>query len=103
MDNFSAEQALDAHDAYYKAEKKYFIDVVAKQVIERHLIAPLAEAFSPKVFARYSDRDVHFLASESAESMRKRGQLESKLKMLEEGQHAFRLAMGESYCLESTY
>ncbi|KMU90539.1 interferon-induced GTP-binding protein Mx1 [Coccidioides immitis H538.4] len=97
MDRFSAEQAVNANDAYYKAERKYFIDVVAKQVIERHLIAPLASIFSPKVLACYSDKQVHFLASESPKVVELREHLENKNKMLEGGQEAFRMAMGQKY------
>ncbi|PGH20399.1 hypothetical protein AJ80_03544 [Polytolypa hystricis UAMH7299] len=96
MDTFSAEQALDAHDAYYKAEKKYFIDVVAKQVIERHLVAPLTEVFSPRVLARYSDKEIQFLASEPPEIVQMREHLESRSKMLETGQNAFCMVMGQS-------
>ncbi|OJD20567.1 hypothetical protein ACJ73_08097 [Blastomyces percursus] len=96
MDKFSAEQALDAHDAYYKSEKKFFIDVVAKQVIERHLVSPLAEVFSPKVLARYSDKEIHLLASERPEVVQMREHLESRCKMLKDGQDAFNTAMGQS-------
>ncbi|PGH13825.1 hypothetical protein AJ79_03393 [Helicocarpus griseus UAMH5409] len=96
MDKFSAKQALDAHDAYYKSEKKYFVDVVAKQVIERRLVAPLAEVFSPRVLARYSDKEISFLASEPPETVRMREHLESRCKMFEEGQDAFCVAMGQS-------
>nr|KMM69066.1 VPS1/SPO15 protein [Coccidioides posadasii RMSCC 3488] len=98
MDKVSAEAALDAHAAYYKAEKKYFIDVVTKQVIERHLVAPLAEIFSPITLARYTDRDISFLASESPEVVQMREHLESKCKMLKEGQEAFRAVQGQSIC-----
>ncbi|KLJ05991.1 hypothetical protein EMPG_10604 [Blastomyces silverae] len=96
MDKFSAEQALDAHDAYYKSEKKFFIDVVAKQVIERHLVSPLAEVFSPRVLARYSDKEIHLLASERPEVVQMREHLESRRKMLEVGQDAFNTAMSQS-------
>ncbi|KAI1905785.1 hypothetical protein LOZ65_006927, partial [Ophidiomyces ophidiicola] len=78
MDKFSAEQAVNARNAYYKAERKYFIDVVAKQVVERHLVAPLAGVFSPRVLACYSDKEINFLAAESAEVVQLRQHLENK-------------------------
>ncbi|OJD26516.1 hypothetical protein ACJ73_02097 [Blastomyces percursus] len=81
-----------------KAEKKYFIDVVTKQVIERHLVAPLAEIFSPITLARYTDKDIFFLASEPPEVVQMREHLESKCKMLKEGQEAFRAVLGQSVC-----
>ncbi|OAX78078.1 hypothetical protein ACJ72_07618 [Emergomyces africanus] len=96
MDKFCAEQALDAHDAFYKCERKYFIDVVAKQVIERHLLSPLAEVFSPKVLAHYSDKQIHLLASEPPEIVRRREHLDGRRQMLEDGQLAFDMAMSEN-------
>ncbi|KAI1941147.1 hypothetical protein LOZ66_001655 [Ophidiomyces ophidiicola] len=95
MDKFSAEQAVNASNAYYKAERKYFIDVVAKQVVERHLVAPLAGVFSPRVLACYSDKEINFLAAESAEVVQLRQHLENKYGMLQQGQEAFRMAMGQ--------
>ncbi|KAL4890285.1 hypothetical protein BDV59DRAFT_204470 [Aspergillus ambiguus] len=94
MDKFSAQQALDAHDAYYKGEKKYFIDVVTKQVIERHLVTPLSHIFSTQGLARYTEQDIHFLASEPPGTEQMRKHLECRLKMLEEGQRVFQLAIG---------
>ncbi|KAF1977112.1 hypothetical protein BU23DRAFT_565258 [Bimuria novae-zelandiae CBS 107.79] len=43
MDTFTSEEALDKQKAYYKDELKYFINVVAKQIIERHLVEPLPD------------------------------------------------------------
>ncbi|KAM5465039.1 hypothetical protein MauCBS54593_006672 [Microsporum audouinii] len=95
MDRFSAEQALDTLDAYYKTERKYFIDVIAKQVVERHLVAPLIDVFAPRVLARYSDKQIKFLASETPETVRLREHLENRSKILNEGQEAFYMAMGQ--------
>lgn len=49
---------------FFQSERKYFMDVVAKQVIERHLVAALSETFSPIALARYSDQEIRDLASE---------------------------------------
>ncbi|EFR02685.1 interferon-induced GTP-binding protein Mx1 [Nannizzia gypsea CBS 118893] len=95
MDKFSAEQALDTLDAYYKTERKYFIDVVAKQVIERHLVAPLADVFAPRILARYSDKQIHFLAAETTDVIHRREHLDNRGKILKEGQEAFYMAMGQ--------
>ncbi|EFE38018.1 dynamin GTPase, putative [Trichophyton verrucosum HKI 0517] len=95
MDKFAAEQALDTLNAYYKTERKYFIDVIAKQVVERHLVAPLNEIFAPRVLARYSDKQIHFLAAETIDMIRRREHLESRYKILKEGQEAFYMAMGQ--------
>jgi hypothetical protein len=45
--------------------------------------------------AQYSDQEIRFLAAEPAETMQIREHLESKKKMLEDGQDAFRVAMGQ--------
>ncbi|KAK3064130.1 hypothetical protein LTS18_009856 [Coniosporium uncinatum] len=82
MDKFPAEQALDAHDAYYK------------QAIERHLIAGPTEILSPTVAAPYSDKEVCFIAAGSSGVVQMREHLQSKKKMSEAGQEAFRNAVG---------
>jgi len=69
--------------------------VISKQAIERHLIASLAEILSPTVAVRYSDKEVCFLAGESSEVVQMREHLQSKKKMLEAGQEAFRNAVGQ--------
>ncbi|CAI7626522.1 unnamed protein product [Penicillium pancosmium] len=67
-----------------------------KQVIVRRLVAPLSEVFSPIVLARYNDQEIHFLASEQPDLIQMRETLESKAKMLQECQKAFRIALGLS-------
>ncbi|OAL42618.1 GTP-binding protein [Pyrenochaeta sp. DS3sAY3a] len=56
MDKFSSEEALDNQRAYYRDESKYFINAVAKQVIERHLVEPLPDVIlSPLVVTQFTD------------------------------------------------
>lgn len=95
MDKFSAEEALDSVSAYYKNKLKYFIDVVTEQVIERHLIDPLANTIlSPIVIAGLTDEEVSYIAAEPSDVTQKRNFLEVRKKMLEDGQDTFRRAMG---------
>ncbi|KAF2837622.1 hypothetical protein M501DRAFT_1006657 [Patellaria atrata CBS 101060] len=95
MDHFSAEEALDSQKAYFKDEQKYFINVVAKQVIERHLINALADnIISPLIVAGMSEEEVSFVAAQRPEVTERRTYLESQKKMLESGQETFRRAMG---------
>ncbi|KAJ9655214.1 hypothetical protein H2201_008851 [Coniosporium apollinis] len=95
MDKFSAEEALDCQTAYYKDELKYFIGVVTRQVIERHLVDTLpANIVSPMVIAGLSDEEISSIAAEPAEVTAQRDSLESRKRMLESGQEIFRLAMG---------
>ncbi|KAJ5409012.1 Dynamin family protein [Penicillium cosmopolitanum] len=123
MDKYSAQQALDVLDAYYseyaphswtsgygafilfqntpanltlQSERKYFTDVVVKQVIERHLVASLSEVFSPIVLTRYNDQEIHFLAFEQPEMIQTRENLQSNDKTLQESQKPFRIALGHS-------
>jgi hypothetical protein len=72
---------------------KFFVDVVTKQVIERQLLAPLAETLSPKSVAEYTDEKVQSIASEPLEVRQLRTHLESKRRMLEEGAEAFHAAV----------
>lgn len=76
-------------------ELKYFVALITKQVIERHLIHSLAEdIISPMIIAGLTDEEVHFIAAEPTEVSQQRTFLEARRKMLEEGLETFRVAMG---------
>jgi hypothetical protein len=77
---------------------KFFVDAIAKQVIERHLVAVLPAILAPKTLARYDDKDIKYVASEPVEMSALRDHLHAKKEMLEEGQNAFRAAMGNRFC-----
>ncbi|KAL8717039.1 MAG: hypothetical protein Q9225_005685 [Loekoesia sp. 1 TL-2023] len=112
MDRFAAEEILDQQSAFFKVnisfqssiirrltlwqdELKYFIGVVAKQVIERHLVDTLpANIFSPVIVAGLSDGEVFMIAAESAEITRQRESLESLRSALENGRRKFRQIVG---------
>ena len=47
---------------------KFFVAVITKQVVERHLVAPLADMLSPVVMARYTDQEIRYLAAEAPRS-----------------------------------
>ncbi|RMZ71036.1 dynamin family [Pyrenophora seminiperda CCB06] len=95
MDVFSSQEALDTQRAYYKDELKYFVNAVAKTVVERHLVAPLPDIIlSPLVVTEMTDKQVEYVAAEPAEVSQQRSHLESKKFMLEKGLDTFREAMG---------
>jgi len=74
---------------------KYFIGVITKQVVERHLVDPLPDnVLSPMLVLSLSDDEVKYIAGEPKEITDRRNHLEKHLKMLESGQETFRLAMG---------
>jgi hypothetical protein len=73
---------------------RYFVGIVTKQVVERHLVAPLADIMSPLVMARYTDKEIHFLAAEPTQTVKMREYLESKKDMLQEERDAFRATTG---------
>ena len=93
MDKFSADQALDTQTAYYKDERKYFVNAITKQVIERHLISTLPKLLLPKMVAHLSTEELDYLAAEPEELAARRSHLESQMKMLEIGRQAFRKTM----------
>ncbi|KAF1810946.1 hypothetical protein P152DRAFT_489969 [Eremomyces bilateralis CBS 781.70] len=95
MDEVSAEEALDAMKAYYKDELKYFINAITKQVIERHLVAPLAEIMSPVVIVTFTDKEIMQITEEPKDIASLREHLQSKMSILTEGQEAFRQTMWE--------
>lgn len=54
---------------------KTFVDNVARQVIERHIIAPLPGAFCPNSVSQLSDEDLLRIGSESAKETARREKL----------------------------
>lgn len=95
MDRFSSEEALDCMIAYYKQELKFFVDVVTKQVVERHLVKTLPQqVLSPVVIARLEDSEVSYIAAEPADVTDRRNHLVARQNMLKDGQETFRKAMG---------
>ncbi|KAJ4991097.1 dynamin family protein [Stagonosporopsis vannaccii] len=95
MDTFSSQEALDIQRAYYKDELKYFINAVAKTVVERHLVEPLPTlVLSPVHVADMSDEEVRYIAAEPPEVTQQREHLENRRVMLEKGLETFREAMG---------
>ena len=73
---------------------KYFIEVVTKQVIERHLVGPLpTSVVSPTIIASLSEAEVSFLAAEPEDVARRRAYLEERKQILEKGQETFRQAV----------
>ncbi|GAM89858.1 hypothetical protein ANO11243_078980 [Dothideomycetidae sp. 11243] len=95
MEAFSAEDALTCVLAFYKDELKFFVDCVAKQVIERSLIKGLAtEIISAVVFGNMDDKQISSLAKEPSSTTALRRQLTRKLAMLEEEPCGLRSAPG---------
>ncbi|XP_014560166.1 hypothetical protein COCVIDRAFT_23652 [Bipolaris victoriae FI3] len=95
MDTFSSQEALDMQRAYYKDELGYFINTVAKAVVERHLIETLPDVIlSPLVVTQMTDEQVEYVAAEPVEIVQQRAHLEARKAMLERGLETFREAMG---------
>ncbi|KAF2272877.1 putative dynamin GTPase [Westerdykella ornata] len=94
MDRFSAEEALDNQQVYYKDERMYFINAVVKTVIERHLVEPLPDIIlSPLVITQMTDKEVERVAAEAKETTARRNYLEQRKQMLEQGIETFRDAV----------
>lgn len=67
-----------------KVARKTFVDNVCKQIIERHLLRPLPDLFSPEIVAAYTEEDLSRVAAESEQAMAKRRYLLSLHKGLME-------------------
>ena len=77
---------------------KYFISVVTKQVIERHLIDPLPTSIiSPPIMTSLTDTEVNLMAAEPETIARRRKHLEDRKQTLENGKETFRKAIGGLY------
>lgn len=55
--------------------RKTFVDNVCKQIIERHLLRPLPDLFSPEVVAAYTEADLGRIAAESERAIAERKHL----------------------------
>jgi len=74
---------------------KYWVNAIAKTVIERHLVEPLPDIIlSPLVVTEMTDHEIKFVAAEPQEITQQRTFLESRKAMLEKGLDTFREAMG---------
>ena len=89
MDAHSCADALDSLTAYYKVARKIFIDNVAVQVVNRHVMRGLEDVFSPLVVAGWSDETVRRAGAESNEVARERVRLGGKLDKLKAGKEVF--------------
>ncbi|KAK6519494.1 hypothetical protein TWF281_003328 [Arthrobotrys megalospora] len=94
MDKAAAEEAFDSERAYYRDEMKYFINVVTKQVIERHLMITLpTQIISPMDIALMTEEEIEFLAAEPIDIRERRKFLEDRKALLETGLETFRFAL----------
>ncbi|EHK19640.1 uncharacterized protein TRIVIDRAFT_156714 [Trichoderma virens Gv29-8] len=75
MDEQACNEAITELDAYYKVAMKTFVDNVARQVIERHVIAPLPKAFCPNSVSQLSEEDLLRIGSESEKQIVRRKKL----------------------------
>ncbi|PCG92464.1 Dynamin [Penicillium occitanis (nom. inval.)] len=75
MDEQACKEALTQLKAYYKVARKTFIDNVARQVIERHMISPLPQAFCPTSIAQLSDEELLRIGSEPEHEAERRTKL----------------------------
>ncbi|KAM3560216.1 hypothetical protein ARSEF4850_003753 [Beauveria asiatica] len=85
MDHFSACEALDFLDAYYKVALKRFIDDVAVEVIEACLLNKLSDIMDPSSIFMMSEAQIADIAAETEESQVARQELKTKLKILKGG------------------
>ncbi|PHH63903.1 hypothetical protein CDD81_5351 [Ophiocordyceps australis] len=82
MDEQACNEALTQLNAYYKVAMKTFVDNVARQVIERHIVAPLPNAFCPNSVSQLSDEELLQIGSEPADQVERRKKLTSMVEGL---------------------
>ncbi|GAO16255.1 uncharacterized protein UV8b_08230 [Ustilaginoidea virens] len=84
MDEQACNEAATQLDAYYNVALKTFIDNVTRQVVERQIMAPFRDAFSPKAISQLSDEELLRIGSEPEEQTRKREQLSKMVQGLKD-------------------
>ncbi|CBX97991.1 hypothetical protein IAQ61_010094 [Plenodomus lingam] len=78
-------EALDCMQAYYKVAFKRFVDDVAVEAVDTHLISKLGDILSPTKIAYLTAEVVTSVAGESDEGLAKRSQLTNQLGVLVQG------------------
>ncbi len=84
--NFTAVEALDMLNAYYKVVIKRFIDQTATEVVEICFLQNLPEMFSPTVVAGMDQKLVSRLASETQECIATRQELNQQIAIFAQGE-----------------
>ncbi|KAI5456200.1 P-loop containing nucleoside triphosphate hydrolase protein [Mariannaea sp. PMI_226] len=85
MDKQACNEAHIELNAYYKVAMKTFIDNVARQVIERHIMSALPTAFCPTVVSQMSDETLLSIGSESEKETLRRSKLVEIAEGLKQG------------------
>ncbi|KAJ6785558.1 hypothetical protein PWT90_06970 [Aphanocladium album] len=83
MDESACKEALTQLEAYYKkVAMKTFVDNVARQVIERHIMSPLPEAFGPRSVSSLSNEELWRIGSEPQAQSVRRSKLQTEVEDL---------------------
>ncbi|EXK25030.1 hypothetical protein FOMG_16408 [Fusarium oxysporum f. sp. melonis 26406] len=75
MDEQACNEAVTELNAYYKVAMKTFVDNVARQVIERHIISTLPTAFCPNNVSQMTDEVLLRIGSEPQKQIQRRQKL----------------------------
>ncbi|KAK4073273.1 hypothetical protein Purlil1_13112 [Purpureocillium lilacinum] len=75
MDEQSCNEASTQLHAYYKVAMKTFVDNVARQVIERHILSPLPKAFCPNSVSQLTDEALMRIGTEPTQQAARREKL----------------------------
>ncbi|OAR03488.1 hypothetical protein LLEC1_06517 [Akanthomyces lecanii] len=83
MDESACKEALTQLEAYYKkVAMKTFVDNMARQVIERHIMSPLPEAFGPRSVSSLSNEELWRIGSEPQAQSVRRSKLQTEVEDL---------------------
>lgn len=83
MDRFSCSEAIDCMQAYYKVAIKKFVDDFSVLAVEKCLLEPLLDIFSPKLVEALDEQLVQSIAEETEELQLERTRLNEKLRTLQ--------------------
>ena len=89
-DEFAAEETLHQVIAAYYTLLNYFIDAVAKQVIERQIVQQVPMLLSTEWVSALSDEELKELAEEPPSVQRERAELEETRRRLKTALHKFK-------------
>ncbi|KFA79994.1 hypothetical protein S40288_10659, partial [Stachybotrys chartarum IBT 40288] len=79
----ACKEAYEQLQAYYKVAMKTFVDNVARQVIEGHIVSRLPQAFCPEGVSRLSDEELLRIGSERPDQVARREKLTAVVQGLE--------------------
>jgi hypothetical protein len=93
-DDHMVQELHDTLKSYYKVARKRFVDAVCLQAVDHFLVSGKSSplwTFSPHFISKMSDTELHQIAGDKDETIRRRNMLETELSSLKAGEEILKI------------